>query len=337
MATSFSTDGQQLFTGNWGTLYRCDVATGTMAGPALVPPGEVVGEGDIGAIVPFDDGARLALAWHASGRVVVDANALRVVLQTPSHGDEVQRLARSPDGRILASGGNNHRATAEGRCARLWDAISGQPVGELMRHQGPVLGLAFRPDGRYLLTGSHDGTVRLWDAATGQPRGGRPERLAGEVWTVDYAPNGRLILTAGSARTVQLWDRTTWQQVGTSMPHEGTIQFARFNPQGELLAAVGADQAARLWHVHSCKPVGPALRHEGLVANVAWSRDGKHLSTGGMDSTARLWSVPSPATGSAAAVLDRVRSLTGMDLDDKGLFTVLDASAWNRLPPRSND
>ena len=56
------------------------------------------------------------------------------------------------------------------KTARLWDAATGEPIGQPMAHQGGVSAVAFSPDGKTVLTGSGDGTARLWDAATGAAR-----------------------------------------------------------------------------------------------------------------------------------------------------------------------
>jgi WD domain, G-beta repeat len=49
--------------------------------------------------------------------------------------------------------------------ARLWDVATARPVGGSMQHQGPVMAVAFRPDGKAVLTASGDNTVRIWPIA----------------------------------------------------------------------------------------------------------------------------------------------------------------------------
>ncbi|MBB4268246.1 pentapeptide repeat-containing protein, partial [Roseospira visakhapatnamensis] len=79
------------------------------------------------------------------------------------HGGSVNACAWSPDGRVLASAGDDGTL-------RLWDAETGEPRAVLKGHENRVLACAWSPDGRVLASAGDDGTLRLWDAETGEPR-----------------------------------------------------------------------------------------------------------------------------------------------------------------------
>ncbi len=74
----------------------------------------------------------------------------------------------SPDGdRIAASAGDG---------VRVWNAQTGDLIGSLRtEHKLAVSSIVFTPDGRRIVSGSEDSTLRLWDATTGQPIGGAIE------------------------------------------------------------------------------------------------------------------------------------------------------------------
>jgi WD40 repeat protein len=71
----------------------------------------------------------------------------------------VEAIAFSPEGRTLATGGDEHMGW-------LWDTDTGEPFCPPLQHPGPVRSVSFSSDGKILVTGSADG-ARLWDAATG--------------------------------------------------------------------------------------------------------------------------------------------------------------------------
>ncbi|GAB2906975.1 hypothetical protein GCM10022245_48280 [Streptomyces mayteni] len=72
----------------------------------------------------------------------------------------VWAVAYSPDGSILAAGGNDDTV-------HLLDAVTGDTVQTLTGHENNVTDLAFNLDGTTLASSSDDGTVRLWDMTTG--------------------------------------------------------------------------------------------------------------------------------------------------------------------------
>ena len=124
-------------------------------------------------------------------------------------------VAFSPDGRLAA-------VADEQTLLRVYDTQSGR---ELYRHQQDkpsvpvtqqdwgVRSLAFSPDSRRLLIGSHP-FAKLWDLQSGhvvELRGhtqsvitGQPDEPGG-VWSVAFSADGRYAITGGLDKTLRLW------------------------------------------------------------------------------------------------------------------------------------
>ena len=68
-----------------------------------------------------------------------------------------------------------------------------------------MISVAFSPDGKRIVSGDLDETVRLWDAATGNPIGQPIAGHTDRVWSVAFSPDGRGILSGGSDGTVKVW------------------------------------------------------------------------------------------------------------------------------------
>jgi hypothetical protein len=68
--------------------------------------------------------------------------------------------------------------------------------------------VAFSPDGRRLVSGSWDKTLRLWDAATGKPIGPPLQGHTNSVTSVAFSPDGRRLVSGSDDNTLRLWDAT---------------------------------------------------------------------------------------------------------------------------------
>ena len=72
-----------------------------------------------------------------------------------------------------------------------------------------VESVSFNPDGRTIVSGGGDSTVRLWDLQ-GNPIGEPLRGHKGDVLSVVFSPNGEMIASTGSDKTIRLW-RGSWK------------------------------------------------------------------------------------------------------------------------------
>ncbi|MCZ7638682.1 MAG: protein kinase [Verrucomicrobia bacterium] len=176
--------------------------------------------------------------------------------------------------------------------ARVWDALTGQPITPSLKHPDLVSFAVFSPDGAQLVTGCRDGRVRFWRL----PEGALDEReLRHNDWVnwAEFSPDGRLLVTASDDRTTRLWDVASGQPVGQPMRREDMVQYARFSPDGRRILAVGGMPPGRLWLTagKEGEPVTAAvLPHADNMPFACFSPDGRWIGTASFDRTARVWS-----------------------------------------------
>src|SRR5258708_3489126 len=88
------------------------------------------------------------------------------------------------------------------------------PPLEWVGHEGAVRCTSYSPNGRHIVSGSSDNTIRTWDvetaAAVGEPLTGH---TAG-VESVAYSPDGRYIVSGSMDTTIRIWDAETGAAVG---------------------------------------------------------------------------------------------------------------------------
>lgn len=163
-----------------------------------------------------------------------------------------------------------------------------------LQHQ-VVASLSFSPDGKYLLSGGHDGTIRLWETAS--RRGlyvitiNEPavEIIPG-IMSVAFSPDGQFFATAIRDRTVRLWNTETGQQIRIFSGHELGLRSVAFSPDGARLVSGSHDTSVRLWDLGSKEALPIVLgTHDHDVMSTVFSPDGMYVFSGGIDNTIRLW------------------------------------------------
>jgi len=155
-------------------------------------------------------------------------------------------------------------------------------------HTGGVNSVAISPDGRFVLSGSWDETLRLWDLATGQclrTLKGHTER----VNSVAISPDGRFALSGSHDNTLRLWDLETGQCLRTLKGHTDYVTSVAISPDGRFGLSGSEEKTLRLWDLATGQCLRILEGHTSWVYSVAISPDGRFALSGSWDDTLRLW------------------------------------------------
>ncbi|CAE7177651.1 unnamed protein product [Rhizoctonia solani] len=165
-------------------------------------------------------------------------------------------------------------------------------------HTNCVNSVAFSPDGKSVISGSSDKTVRTWDAHGSSSIG---EPLVGHTWEVDsvqYSPLGNLIASASKDTTIRLWDPSTGKQSGAALEGTNCIESVAFSPDAKLITSncgpsfASTSDDVQLWDLQTRKAAsGPFKGHTDNVNSVSFSPDGTRLVSGSNDKTILVWDV----------------------------------------------
>jgi uncharacterized protein (TIGR03067 family) len=224
-------------------------------------------------------------------------------------------IALDESGTVLAvTYSDGHVRIAKSGEVSLWQA-----------HPKKIWAAALSPDGQFLVTGSRDRTARVWSVADGKQllQLGHPDA----VLAVKFSSDGKYILT-GYAGGAQLWDAATGEKRGPPFQRMAGFTSVAISRKGDLVLTGATDGTARLWDVATGKQIGPSLRHKAVVKPVAFAEDDNWVWTMSPKGDVRKEPVPRPMEGSAEAIELWAEVMTGIQIDQQGVFEALSGNNW---------
>jgi WD40 repeat protein len=278
---AFSPDGKTLASGSdddhpvklWkvadGTLVRTmEGHTGEVHNVAFSPDGKLL----VSASADYT-----VMLWNVSDGELAHSIYL-------DHATWIESLAFSPDGSILA--------LASDKGAFLLDANTYQQQVFIAMGWG-VQDIAFSPDGKKLVSGSRDKTIRFWN-----PADGTLERtLTGhtdEVTGVAFSPDGALLASCSRDDTIRLWNTSDGTMARTMEGLSNKETFISFSPDGKRIVS-GSHGVIEWWNVSDGTLWRSLKGFTDRLGDFAFNPDGKLFAAGDENGCVLLWDISTGA------------------------------------------
>ena len=248
----FSADGSRVITGSLdNTLSFWDVATARrIANPS--PQGNLMDQ------FTFDRTRERVAVSLVDGTVRVFETATGRLLLGPWRTSPSPRMAFSPDGRWLVTGGIGDSG-ATSTLVSVWEARTGELRSTLPMTGGRISSINFNAEGSRLLVTTYGRQWHVWSFPDGQlltplAPGVADRGAVGQANFGQFNPDGRLVIITDMSGA-QLWDWSAQTRVGQRMPHTERSDWAEFSPDGRFVVTASRDGSTGVWSVPSGLPI----------------------------------------------------------------------------------
>jgi len=182
--------------------------------------------------------------------------ASHVLASVQAHSQEVCGLSWAPDGKYLASGGNDN-------VLNIWPTqlnslhTSNTPLHSLTSHQAAVKALAWCPWQSNILAsggGTADRTIKIWNASNGQMLSSTDTKsqVCSLVWANEYR---ELVSSHGYVNNeIIIWKYPTMEKTAELLGHTERVLHLSLSPDGSTVMSAGADETLRLWRCFAPDP-----------------------------------------------------------------------------------
>jgi WD40 repeat protein len=150
---------------------------------------------------------------------------------------------------------------------------------------GYIKAVALSPNGKYVVSGGWDNTVRVWEAPTGK----EVAHMTHDDWveTIAFDLSNKYIVSGGDDHTVRVWEALTGKEVA-HMLHGSNVYSVVFSPNSNYIVSGGGDGLVRVWEALTGKEV-THMTHDDRINEIAFSPNNQYVASASNDATVRVW------------------------------------------------
>ncbi len=157
-------------------------------------------------------------------------------------------------------------------------------------HAEIITCLALSPDGKTLVTGSKDRSIRVWDVNTAKV----VRILQGhthEITSLVFSSDGTQLASSSKDQSIRIWNLSSTDEHRNFAGHDGFVWSAVYSNDGKLFASGGADKKIVIRDAATGDILRTIPAHSLAVTALAFNRDGSRLASSGGDQLVKLWDV----------------------------------------------
>ncbi|MBD2339581.1 hypothetical protein H6G64_21645 [Calothrix sp. FACHB-156] len=164
----------------------------------------------------------------------------------------------------------------------------GSLVRTLVGHSKSVNALALTPDGKYVISGSDDNTLKVWNWQTGEEL----RTLNGHssyVNALALTPDGKYVISGSLDSTLKVWNWQTGEELRTLNGHSKSVEALALTSDSKYVITGSSDTTLKVWDWQTGEELRTLAGHTSSVNAVALTSDGKYAISGSGDTTLKVW------------------------------------------------
>jgi WD40 repeat protein len=244
ISIALSPDGKRVVSGSWDGVVRLwDIDTCKVIKKWM-------GHGNgVGSVCWSRDGGRV-LSGSQDGTVKQWEEGIlkpieNILTSIETRYERVWAVVYSPDTTLIATGGLDGPRTEKffESSVKIWDAKTGKLVVTLKGHTDAVRCLAWTKDGKTLISGSYDFSIRTWNTTNWEQTAVLEH--TGFVFAIAISPNGHFLASVSGDKTARLWNLENAQLISSpGIQHAEQVNCVSFSADGKRLAIGCSDKNA---------------------------------------------------------------------------------------------